>query len=500
MKQRGAFPPPVGWIPAIIGLLALLALSAFAIAPQYVNGKTSTQVIGQTGTAGNDVAGTQGGPSSQGGGQTTTTTGPAQKGSAGITCAGGHNGGATDAGVTATELHVASTIVDTGIGSGFLGEAASGMQAAVNEVNSSGGLCGRHVSLSTINTGWVQAQGNNDISSYINSGSVFALVGEPDSEGLAGALSTGTIDRAGIPVVGTDGMLKDQYSDPWVWPVAASTVTNMHIIADYAVKKLGAKSFGIVYDTKYRFGSEGAKAFDNEVFRLTGQHIPGYDKDGCPDGSRFCGISADQTSDSDSIVAFNKGCTPACDAVVMLLEPAPMSTWMSGESSYKQAGKATWYKQLFGGEPLFDDKFAQQCAAECGGMTVWTGYHAAIQPFDAEAPVYTYSQSLKAACPSCDPHNEFTQGAYLGTRLFIEAVKRLQNHGLPLTRANLRDELNADSFDLGLASGPLHYGNGFPREANAGMAAFADNASGSFNGWNYLATQFLPDPARGQDF
>jgi len=31
------------------------------------------------------------------------------------------------------------------------------------------------------------------------------------------------------------------------------------------------------------------------------------------------------------------------------------------------------------------------------------------------------------------------------------------------------------------------------------MTAYADNALGSFNGWNYMETGFLSDPAAGSD-
>jgi hypothetical protein len=69
---------------------------------------------------------------------------------------------------------------------------------------------------------------------------------------------------------------------------------------------------------------------------------------------------------------------------------------------------------------------------------------------------------------------------------------------LPLTRQNLRDELQKGSYDTALTSQPLHFG-GIPHLSNIGMAAYGDNARGSFDGWNYLETGFLPDPAPGAD-
>jgi ABC-type branched-subunit amino acid transport system substrate-binding protein len=295
-------------------------------------------------------------------------------------------------------------------------------------------------------------------------------------------------------VVGTDGMLASQYNDPWIWPVAASTVTNMHIAAQYSCKQLAAKRVGIVFDSKYKFGAEGAAAFKAQVQRSCGSTL-GMGND-CSTG--YCGVSPDATDYSSQGTAFNQACTKAqdnshdkCDVVVMLLEPKPMETWMK----YEENCSCTWYGTLMGGEPLFDDNLAGTCGQNCAGMMVWTGYKPDIQPFDAEPPVYTYAHALAQVCPSCDPHNEFTEGAYLGTQLFVAACKKV---GANLTRAALRDVLNSQTFDLGLSQ-PLHYGTGLPHQANISMAAFSDNASGTFNGWSYRSTGFIADPAPGQD-
>ena len=252
------FPPPLGWIPIGVALLAVAAMSFFAIAPQFGQPLVKTEVAG--GGAGNGSADPQASGAANGTGPGANNgnggNGPGGAAANGANCGAGKNGGATAPGVTATQIHVASTVVKSGVGAGFLGEAEYGMRAAINEVNSSGGVCGRTIALDTVNTGWDGPTGKQDIDNYINSGSVFALVGEPDSEGLDQAIKSGSIDRGQIPVVGTDGMLKSQYHNPWVWPVAASTVTNMHIIAKDAVDH-GAKTFGIVFDTSYKFGSEG---------------------------------------------------------------------------------------------------------------------------------------------------------------------------------------------------------------------------------------------------
>jgi ABC-type branched-subunit amino acid transport system substrate-binding protein len=508
MTRPRSYPPGIPGAAWAVGVAVALLISIVAAVPRYSThrvvvaggqvvqtGNTEGQqpgVIAPNGSAGHFA--TNGGNNSV---SNNGTLSPAANNSSQqhVACTPSSNGGSTAPGVSANEIRVATTTVTSGVGAGFLGQAEAGMRAAINEVDSAGGICGRRITLQTLNSGWDGPTGKRDIDNWINAGNVFSLVGEPDSEGLAAAIDGGSIDRAGIPVVGTDGLLQDQYFSPWVFPVAASTVTNMHIVAKYAVQQLHAKSFGIVYDKAYKFGAEGARAFDQEVKRLTGKDIPGYGVTaGCTSANHaYCAIDSGNQAYNTEINNFDQACKP-CDAVVMLLEPTPMETWMKGE---RDSG-TTWYHTLFGGEPLFDDNLGSACDS-CGGMIVWTGYHPAIQPFDAEAPVSKYQQSLKAQCPSCDPHNEFTEGAYIGMQLFIQGVKAVAASGLPLTRANLKNALDGLTFNAGLTSTTLHYGSGLPHLANTQMAAYSDNFSGSFNGWSYLGTSFVSDPAAGRD-
>jgi ABC-type branched-subunit amino acid transport system substrate-binding protein len=382
--------------------------------------------------------------------------------------------------VTATSIEVRATTVTSGVGD-FLKEAGDGIQAAFNEVNAAGGICGRRINFSGTNTGWDGPTGQKYIEGWIHADNVFALVGQPDSEGLGAATEAGVVDRAKFPVVGSDGMLKSQYHSPWVWPVAASTVSNMHIVADWAVDAMHASSFGIVYDTQYRFGAEGAKAFAEELKRR-GKHIEGYGAGvGCSSANKaYCGISSDKQTYTEEVNAFNNACKP-CDVVVMLLEPRPMIAWMNQERN----ANGSWYRTLVGGEPLFDDNVGNGCP-ECGKakLVVWTGYRPAIEPFDAEKPVARFCQALLTSFPSDDCHNEFTEGAYLGARMFVDAVERIAELNLPLSRDNLKAVLDSRTFSLGMTYQPL----GFPRLphiSNACMTAFSDNYSGSFNGWSY---------------
>jgi ABC-type branched-subunit amino acid transport system substrate-binding protein len=507
MKRMISWPPGIGWLPVGVALIALLLVSTYSLMPQF-----GTRILGSVGggsgaggPATSDASGNNGTSTLHSGraGSQGLSSGTGGRGS--ISCAPGKNGGATDTGVTATEIHIATTAVTSGIAKDFLGESVDGMLGAINRANSSGGVCGRRVVLDpgagdVVNTDWNRANGENAISNFIHSHKYFALVGEPDSEGLAGAIDGGRIDQlpgeAPIPVVGTDGMLTDQYHNEWVWPVAASTVSNMHIGVNYASQKLGAHKFGIVYDSNYKFGKEGAVAFAAQVSRVGGTGGTVDSNRTC--GSAYCGFDPTANPSYSTMTnAFESYCGPnspggTCDVVMMLLEPGPMLQWMNAEG-----GSHDWYKSLMGGEPLFDHRVGVDCGS-CGGLTVWTGFRPPSGSFSAEKAVADYAQSLPS---QDDPNNEFTEGAYLGTEMFIEACRRLGQQGIPLTRVNLKHELDTDTFDLGLSI-PLVYNSRLPHLSNIAMAGFKDNASGgagTFHAWVYENTGFLIDPAPGKE-
>ena len=81
-------------------------------------------------------------------------TGFNPSGQAGAACAAGRNGGATDKGVTATEIKLATTVVRSGVGAAFLGDVQFAMEAVRNKVNRAGGICGRQLSIKYVDDGW----------------------------------------------------------------------------------------------------------------------------------------------------------------------------------------------------------------------------------------------------------------------------------------------------------------------------------------------------------
>nr|MDQ3757521.1 ABC transporter substrate-binding protein [Actinomycetota bacterium] len=420
------------------------------------------------------------------------TGGAAQAGA----CAAGRNGGSTDVGVTASSVKLAATIVADGPGSSFLGPVRTGMVAVVNKVNRQGGICGRKLDLMLRNDSWDAERGKTYIQNFVEGEKVFALAVVPSSEGLNNA--DAYIATKQVPVVGTDGMLIKQYRNPWIWPVATSTISAMHVIAQEAHDR-GARHFAIVFDAKYHFGVEGAYAFNQAVKRLTGSDIPGYDPQlkSCGGGSvgpanqraRFCGIQPGKPSYTSEARSFDTACfqsAPVCDHAALLLEP-------DTALGFLRENIHTPTKGLGGAQPLFTREFAEACKRACHDMDVWTGYNPPIERLAAQPGVARYVNDVKAESPTADVANQFLEGGYLGMTLLVEGLQKV---GPNLTRANLKAALDSMTLDTGLSS-PLTWapGNHF---ANTAARAFRIQYEQVFNGWRQR-TEFLPDPWVGQD-
>jgi ABC-type branched-subunit amino acid transport system substrate-binding protein len=429
-----------------------------------------------------------GGPAQSGGGSAKAAPGIAQK--AGLACAPGKNGGATDVGVGANTIKLGATVVETGIGASFLGDVRYGMQAVLNKVNRSGGICGRQLSLKLVDDGWDPRLGGDYIRNLVEGEKVFALAVVPSSEGLKTVTDSGYISKQKVPVVGTDGMLYSQYNDPYIWPVAASTISTMHIMAKHA-HDAGATQFGIVYEKTYHFGVEGAFAFNAAVKRLTGADIPGY-SDPLKNAKcveRFCGIVAGAASYSSDIQTFNRACANTCDFTALLLEPATAVTWMKGGAAPPREN----YK-MGGPQPLFTAAFGQDCGAPCDQLMLWTGYFPPLGAHLGKPAVSTYVNDIKATSSRADFNNSFVEGGYVGMSLLVKA---LQDIGPNVTRENLKNRLDSMDFDSGLTGTTLKWrpGNHF---ANVRMQAYSIQYKSGFAGWRDEQI-VMDDPWVGQD-
>jgi ABC-type branched-subunit amino acid transport system substrate-binding protein len=294
-------------------------------------------------------------------------------------------------------------------------------------------------------------------------------------------------------VVGTDGMLNSQYVDPWVWPVAASTVSTMHLIAADAFKRKRARNFSIVYDSPYHFGVEGAFAFNAAVKRLTGKDIPGYTNGANSSCSgRFCAISAGKGTYGSENKTYKDACagnatTSPCDFAALLLEPTEALTFV-------HAGMPEYASGVGLAQTLFSRSFASNCAEACKDYTVWTGYNPPIEALAGQPGVAKYVDAVRQVDPEADIYTQFLEGGYSGMLLMVEALKRT---GPQLTRTGLAAVLDSLDYDNGLST-PLRWRPG-QHFANTAMQAFQIQYQNGFNGFRAVGNGWVKDPWVGQD-
>lgn len=472
------------------------ALSAIEIVPDFKGketGSVSPLVSGAIQGDGNlaaagGVGGTITGPQAGESGVAGT-----QQGAAGGGCTAGQNA-ATDQGVGVDTIRMATTVVDTGIGAAFLRDVRFAMEAVRNKVNRDGGICGRRLEIRYIDDGWDPQRGAQFLRSLIfepdPGKKIFAIPVGPSSEGLRVVINSGDIDKAEMPVVGADGLLIEQYlkegggAQPWVWPVAVSTAASARIMVREAVKR-GAKSFAIVFDKNYRFGVEGALAFNAEVKRVRGHNVEGFNQqNNCQ--KKYCGIFAGQSSYGGEAQSFEE--TPD-DFVALFLEPQTALTWMNDPNV--RAGNQTTYG-YGGAQPLFTRSFAVNCQEKCDQMQIWTGFKPFIEQYKNDPKVRDYVQDLKRTNPQADEFNAFAQGGYVGMLLLVEALRRI---GTNLTRQRLRDVLNSIDLSPGLTIDPTLSWRPNSRFAANTMQMFTINYKGTFGGWR--AGPIVSDPNPG---
>ena len=486
--NRGRSSAGAAWTAAAI-VIAICLLSTFTLAtPNTRRVLVSAPSPGANPTGGLPTAlptATGGLPQTPG---AQPSQGPVTRGGKTYDCAKGQNAGPTDEGVTATEIRFAATTVESGPAKDFLKEAKYGMLAVANKVNRAGGVCGRQIKIEFRDDGWNPETGQRYIESFIGDHKYFGLAVNPSSEGLRGAIDSGLIRRSGFPVIGADGMLYDQYEDPWVWPVATSTASVMHIMAANAYAR-GARTFGIAWETSYRFGKEGHDAFVGEVKRLGGKV------------NADAPLASGQGSYGNQAQTFIGDCggvnsLSKCDFIAMLLEPATAQSWVNSGG----LGDGSTRPRIGIGvpQPLFIDSFARNCAKYCSGMWAWTSFKPPLAPYTGDPSVRTYLADLKGVSRSVDASNPHVEGAYVGMLLLVDALTKL---GPAPTRAGMKALLDATTFDAGL--GPvLRFapGNHFASVAGQAYQDITQNDErGSFDNWRYTSSGFIADRDVGRD-
>ncbi|HVM39895.1 MAG TPA: ABC transporter substrate-binding protein, partial [Acidimicrobiia bacterium] len=410
---------------------------------------------------------------------TTTTTTPAPE------CSPDRRRGATDVGVTEQRVMVGAVTVETGPAAAFLRDQTLALQAVVARANAAGGVCGRTVELDLRDGGWGSAAGSDALRDLETSSLLLAV--NPDSQALHQASADGFLTAEAFPVVGTDGLLANQFADPYIWPVGPS-MRSFGGVAAGAQYDAGLRHPSVVFETSFGIGRPAAEGYDAEWVRRAGSGVPGASAgDGC--NERYCGVRAFQASYASDINRLSTACAsqPACDAGLLTLDPQTAQSWFHSGGG---AGGAAEPDGGAGAAPplLFSQEFAASCGSACDGVRLWTAFRPPVSPFDSEPAVAQYVADLRAVSTTVDVVDQNVQAAYVGATLAIRALTQASSMPGGLTRANVATALDSTSgWNSGLTAAPLSWSPG-DHDAADTLHAFDIVAGSGF--------RFVPDSTR----
>ena len=393
-----------------------------AAAAKRVQSNTNTdtasgdlQVVGDTGAAGAASAATA-----------TTLARGATKGASTAAAPAGGNGGATDVGVTATSIKVGGTFFNGGFLDKYSQVSEQAASAYFNYINDQGGVFGRKIQYLTCDTAG-QAQGTSScVNKFINDDKVFALGPSLDFN-----LDTvpPTIEKAGVPWIGTSGLYAEEFKSPMMFPTQLVGADVGAEIATFAAHTLGAKTVGVSWVTIGAGPGCKQRVFDIAATLGIQVVVEAVNED----------VNNGLSSQVDKIKAANP------DAVLFCNDPVNTVKFIqaAGSKGYKAP------KGFVGGFVAADD--VPEAMGRAGiGVYGFSSYDF----YKAETPeVKQYRQITEFYYPRIF-HHFYTQAAYTGAVVLVNAMKAA---GPNLTRAKLLAALRATrsvasmglSFDFG---------------------------------------------------
>lgn len=376
-------------------------------------------------------------------------------------------------GVTNTELKLGTTFARSGPVANISGPIEQGVRAYFREVNEAGGICGRRISLVAYDDGWNPQEGSRLIRKLVEDDKVFFLAVVPSSLGLKAA--TQYLDEKKIPVVGTSGLLEEQFRSAYQWAAGASTgLSSPHVGIPFLVKERGIKTFGVFYVNDLEVGRLAAATIEDEIKRHESlgaklcAPMEGYGltaADYAPGWARMYNESARPGPDK---------CGGVPDFVFFALDP-------SGIIRAAKQAPSPPRKGWGGGPPAFLDLIAEQVGPplSSGGIVYMaqSPYTPPIAPFLNQQGVQAYVRSVqKYYGTGIDLKNPYLEGGYCGAAMVTEAIRLA---GAAPTRAKIVDALdNLTNWSCGVSL-PMTFskGNHFGNKSFVGVRLeFSGNA------------------------
>ncbi|MBV8060118.1 MAG: ABC transporter substrate-binding protein [Alphaproteobacteria bacterium] len=344
---------------------------------------------------------------------------------------------AEEVGITPTEIKLGQVAALEGANS-WLGKGMrTGLMAAFSEVNYTGGINGRKITLVSRDDSYDPDKAAASVKQVINDDKVFAVVGcvgTPTSNAIVPIT-----EEANVPFVGALTGAKSLRDPKWknVVNFRASYGQETEVWIQYLTKDLGLKKVAAFYqdDAFGQAGLSGVKAaMDKRSMTLVAEG-------GYPRGTKDIAAALDKI----------KAAQP--EAVVMVAAYAPAAEFIR---EAKKAGvKAVFVNISFVGS----DALAKELGPDAEGVLVTQvvpSYYDVGQPF-----IMKYLMAMRAYDKQ-EPFSFVSLEGYAVGRMVIEALEKA---GTTLTRQSLMAALSSGDYDLnGLK---LQFGNGRTQGSDA---------------------------------
>lgn len=373
---------------------------------------------------------------SSGGGSTTTSS-------------SGSSAQANAQGVTANSILLGSTMPLTG-GAASSGAAfKAGLEAAVDEVNASGGINGRKINLSVLDDGFVPARSVANILRLTQQDKVFAIDTPVGSAELPGSFSF--VQQQGIPMFGP--YLPPDPNLPSVFELATPHTQQAEVISDWLASKKITKIGYIGQNNAYGLAVlQGVKnSLTKDNLTLVGQ-----------------ALTETNSTDVNSAVLTVKNANP--DAVVLGTDNTQAALVL------KQAQQLGW-KPLFVGDASAANTGTTVTVAAAGSAAEGLyGALVASLPSSSDPAVAKYRAAMQKYAPD-EVNSTYALQAYAQNQVLFHIIK-LMGKNMSWSNFNKVAE-SVKNFQTGLLP-PITFGPLPGGHTGAQGAAIAQYTNGAW--------------------
>jgi branched-chain amino acid transport system substrate-binding protein len=202
---------------------------------------------------------------------------------------------------------------------------------AIDEINSGGGLLGRHIALQQVDTKTDRAQGARAGTELIGRGAAFLIVSCDFDMGGPPALVANQAKIIAFSPCGADIKLGNKAIGPYVFTMATDAEASGALVADWSYRKQNWKSAYILVDTIIEYNKSVCRGFDKKWTALAGESgIVGRDSYKNDDPSIAAQITRLKNAPHAPDVIALCGVTPGFPAAIRQLRSAGVNTPIVG--------------------------------------------------------------------------------------------------------------------------------------------------------------------------